>query len=107
MKYLKSFFVILSIFQLQIINAQNLSFTDMAIPLWIFYGNNPSGSICWGDYDNENDIDLYIVKRGYAITGPQIVNYLFRNDVNTDGRFYEVAAQLGIDEEFSNSWGAA
>ena len=106
MKYLKSFVIILSIFQLQFIKAQNLSFSDMAIPLWIFYGDNPSGSICWGDYDNDNDIDLYVVKTGYAVTGPQVVNYLFRNDVNTDGRFYEVAAQLGIDEEFSNSWAA-
>jgi len=99
----KYYFFILIIIQGHIINAQTLSFTDVAIPSWIFYGEDPGHSVAWGDYDNDNDIDLYVVKT----TGGNTKNYLFRNDVNTAGRFYEVATQLGIDEASANSWAAA
>jgi hypothetical protein len=74
-----SFFIFLIIFlicQIQIINAQTLSFTDVAIPLWIFYGNDPSRSVCWGDYDNDGDLDIYVVNTRFAN------NRLYRNEIN-------------------------
>jgi VCBS repeat protein len=101
------FFIIFLFLHNHLLNAQMLSFNEVAAPLGIHYGDSPSGSLCWGDYDNDNDIDLYVVNRGYAITGPQNFNFLFRNDVNIDGKFYEVATQLGVDEEFPASSGAA
>jgi len=100
-------FVIFFICTIHILNAQTLSFTEVAASLGIEYGDTPSGSLCWGDFDNDNDVDLYVVNAGYAITGPQNLNFLFRNDVNIDGNFYEVATQFGIDEEFPASSGAA
>jgi enediyne biosynthesis protein E4 len=45
-----------------------------------------------GDYDNDGDVDLYVVNHG--------VNELFRNDGN--GRFTEVASEVGVaDPGFS------
>lgn len=45
------------------------------------------GSIVWGDYDNDGDLDLYFVKD----SGP---NRLYKN--NGDGSFEEVGGQAGV-----------
>jgi VCBS repeat protein/type IX secretion system substrate protein len=62
-----------------IINAQTLSFTDVAIPLSIFYGNDPGYSVAWGDYDGDGDQDLFLTLR--YVPGSQ-ESKLFRNDGN-------------------------
>ncbi len=57
----------------------------------------------WVDYDNDDDIDLYVTKcRGGAQPGdPTRTNRLYRN--NGDGTFTEVAAEAGIDDN-AQSW---
>ncbi len=53
---------------------------------------------CWGDYDNDGDLDLYSTAYG--------PNMLFNN--NGDGTFTEITEQAGVsDESFSAgcSWG--
>ena len=53
---------------------------------------------CWGDYDNDADLDLYVTNYG--------PNILYRN--NGDGTFTEVTEQTGVgDDRFSAgcNWG--
>ena len=60
----------------------------------------------WVDYDNDQDIDLYISKcwEG-ALPGDSVrTNLLYRN--NGDGTFDEVAAQAGINDN-AQSWSTA
>lgn len=57
----------------------------------------------WVDYDNDNDIDLYITKcRGGAAVGdPQRINLLYRN--NADGTFTSVGPEANMDDG-DQSW---
>lgn len=80
------------------IYAQQLSFTEVAQQLGVAHIDYASGSAAWGDYDNDDDIDLYVTSFGYSITGPQNLNRLYRNDVNTSGIFVDVAHQMGVAE---------
>jgi hypothetical protein len=64
---------------------------------WVYeYGNGA----CWGDYDNDGDLDLYLITLES--------NKLFRNEVNTTGFFVEVGRQLNIagsDFTVDANWG--
>ncbi len=58
---------------------------------------------CWGDYDNDGDLDLYLAK--CERSG---LNRLYRNDVSTLGTFTEVGKSLGVADNidsFHASWG--
>ena len=57
----------------------------------------------WCDYDNDNDIDLYVTKcRGGAPPGdPTRTNRMYRN--NGDGTYSEIAADINMDDN-SQSW---
>ena len=63
--------------------------------------NDPSDSygVAWGDFDNDEDLDLYVINTYSA-------NRLFRNDGNEI--FSDVAAQMGVDinfgENHATSW---
>ena len=87
-------------------SAQQLSFTEVAQQLGIANIKNAYSS-SWADYDNDGDIDLYVTGFAYAITGTQPTNRLFRNDFNTSGYFVDVAQQMGVDEYYPASRGAA
>ena len=59
--------------------------------------NSGAYSSVWTDYDNDNDLDLYISKCRAGVsdpTDPRRINMLFEND--GDSNFTEVAADRGI-----------
>lgn len=55
-----------------------------------------SGGVAAGDYDNDGDIDLYVVG------GTANSNQLLKNTVNVDGKFVNVATFAGV--ALSASW---
>jgi hypothetical protein len=62
-----------------------------------------SRSAVWGDYDNDGDMDLYVVNgRGERCS-------LYRNDVDTIGLFTDVTAEMNVGDtgRYANSasWG--
>ncbi len=59
------------------------SFTDVTAAAGILNEAGQQGC-CWGDYDNDGDLDLYVVTRGGA------ANVLYRNQ--GDGTFVEACA---------------
>ena len=52
-----------------------------------------SRGVCWGDYDNDGDFDLYVSNFGQP-------NRLYRN--RGDGTFEDVAPELGVDLQTEN-----
>jgi hypothetical protein len=64
-------------------------------PYWPY-----ANGACWGDYDNDGDLDLYV-----AVNGP---NKLYRNDISDSGLFTSVGESLGVsipsDHSFSAYW---
>ncbi|MCK4359616.1 MAG: VCBS repeat-containing protein [Candidatus Cloacimonetes bacterium] len=53
-------------------------------------GNSFSRTAVWGDYDNDGDMDVYVVNgRGQRCS-------LYRNDVNTIGLFTDVTNAMGV-----------
>ena len=88
------FLCIFSPFLLNMSNAQTVSFNEVGATA----GVNDSGGGCgvaWGDYDNDGDIDLYVVNAG-RYTG---INRLYQN--NGDGSFSEVGALAGVNNSES------
>ena len=63
------------------------TFTDVAAAAGVNYAGNGRG-VAWGDYDNDEDLDLYLANSG--------ANLLYRN--NGDGTFTEVGASAGVDD---------
>jgi len=55
-------------------------------------GINEAWGAAWGDYDNDNDLDLYV---GRSMTQP---NILYRN--NGNGTFTDMGADLGVEGPF-------
>jgi hypothetical protein len=78
-------------------NDGDLSFTDVTQNL-----NQPtpfgkSFGACWGDYDNDGFVDVYVGNYDFILP-EATTNWLFHN--NGDGTFSEVAATLGIDNSY-------
>ncbi|GAB4337086.1 MAG: hypothetical protein Kow0037_19370 [Calditrichia bacterium] len=101
---MRIYFLFLLVF-VKSIYAQQLSFTDVAQQLGVSQIDYAYGC-AWGDYDNDNDIDLYVTSYAFSLTGPQNLNNLFRNDINTTGIFVDVATQMGVEESYTASRGA-
>ena len=68
-------------------NNGNGTFTDMA-PQAGVQNNRYAKAVIWGDYDNDNDPDLYVSNYGEP-------NRLYQN--HGDGTFSDVAPALGVD----------
>ena len=65
-------------------------FTDVTDVMGVGNANAGYGNgACWADYDNDGDLDLYLITLSQ--------NRLYRNDINTLGTFTEVGHQLGVD----------
>ena len=58
---------------------------------------------CTGDYDNDGDIDIYLVQTNWSYLRHDSPNYLFRN--LGDGTFEDVTAESGVADS-TNSKGA-
>ena len=66
-----------------------------------------TGGACWGDFDNDGDLDIYITTNEDSPLGTDLENYLYLN--NNDGTFSKstVAGPPVTDAEYSNTagWG--
>lgn len=68
------------------------TFTEVATAAGVANIGSDRGAV-WGDYDNDGDLDLYVVNYGNLLgKGP---NKLYRN--NGDGTFTDVAAAEGVE----------
>ncbi len=80
-------------------------FQEVTASAGIIDENLRGHSACWGDFDNDGDLDIYVAN--YRLQR----NYLWRN--NGDGTFTDVAEQLGVEgidppyygHSFSAAWG--
>ncbi|MEK7397697.1 MAG: FG-GAP-like repeat-containing protein, partial [Candidatus Poribacteria bacterium] len=62
----------------------------------------PNGaSITWGDYDNDNDLDLYIGNGGWSEWWNPGPNKFYRN--NGDGTFTEITKEIGLGDNIGSS----
>ncbi|MCI0694706.1 FG-GAP-like repeat-containing protein [candidate division KSB1 bacterium] len=78
-------------------NGLSQTFTEVSATLvGIQYG----GSVAWGDYDDDNDLDILLVGRGSA-SEPYVAK-LYRND---GGRFVEVTVPFSPVYNSSVAWG--
>ena len=92
-------------------NDGNDVFVDVTVETGVeHFANHKSGST-WGDYDNDGDLDLYVVDAGDLLTNVtgNKPNLLFRND-GPQG-FVDVAAIEGVTAEdaagrhYGSAWG--
>jgi hypothetical protein len=70
---------------------QGTKFVDMAKQLGITDAYAYSKGFTWGDFDNDNDQDVYVVRTFEGLKGK---NYLFRND---NGQLVEIGAAYHVD----------
>jgi enediyne biosynthesis protein E4 len=71
-------------------NNRNGTFSDVTEASGILNSNDARG-VVWGDYDNDGDLDLYVVNRANA----KAPNRLYRN--NGGGTFADVTAEAGVE----------
>ena len=89
------------------INNKNGTFTESAKQ----YGLNFTGytsQVAFFDYDHDGDLDCFLLNQSHSpnanivdtsnrrIFSAPTGNYLFRNDVKTNGKFTDVSAQAGL-----------
>lgn len=90
---------------------QGTKFVDVAAQVGIADSKAFSTGFCWGDFDNDNDQDLFVVRTYETLKGK---SYLYRND---GGQLTEVADSLHVagwdgsnskrlsGEHFGCAWG--
>jgi hypothetical protein len=71
-------------------NNRNGTFSDVTEASGILNSSDARG-VVWGDYDNDGDLDLYVVNRANA----KAPNRLYRN--NGGGTFADVTAEAGVE----------
>ena len=92
-------------------NDGNDVFADVTLELGVEHIANHKSGASWGDYDNDGDLDLYVLDSGNLLTnvGPNRPNRLFRND-GAQG-FVDVAESEGvtavdaIGRHYGSAWG--
>jgi len=73
-------------------NNGNGTFTDVTTMAGVGSQRNDRGAV-WGDYDNDGDLDLYVVNAGSFLKNGS--NTLYRN--NGNGTFTDVAMKEGVE----------
>jgi hypothetical protein len=71
-------------------NNGNGTFTDVTEASGALNASDARG-VVWGDYDNDGDLDLYVVN----VANEKTPNRLYRN--NGDGTFTDVTAEAGVE----------
>ncbi len=86
-----------------------MNFTDVSVSSGLPANNTNDFGACWGDYDRDGDLDLYVCTYIYLYNGPDMYdwnNHLYRND--GDGTFTDVSSfanvQDGISVSFQSVW---
>ncbi|MDB4721111.1 CRTAC1 family protein [Verrucomicrobiales bacterium] len=82
----------------------NITFTDVTRTAGLAEPAFPTQAASWGDYDNDGDLDLYVVNESQSgpdtSTESHFPSQLFRN--NGDGTFTDIAAEAGVrNDRFS------
>jgi hypothetical protein len=101
---MKSFLTLLCLLILVTSPRAQLGFTDVTSSTNV--GNSDTQQrlatqAAWGDYDGDNDLDLYITNWGSGVGPTVAVNRLYQND---NGSFSDVASAKGVsDGAFRNS----
>lgn len=79
----------------------NITFTDVTRTAGLAEPAFPTQAASWGDYDNDGDLDLYVVNESQsgsnAGTESNFPSQLFRN--NGDGTFTDIAAEAGVTND--------
>lgn len=101
---MKLFFTLFSLLTLSIPTHAQLSFTDVTTSAGV--GNSDTQQrlathAAWGDYDGDNDLDLYVTNWGSGVGPTVAINRLYENN---NGTFTDVANAKGVsDGAFRNS----
>jgi len=75
-------------------NNGNGTFTNVTQEVGVSNSGGQGWGVAWGDYDNDGDLDLYVVRKAYF--GENSGNLLYCND--GDGTFTDVTAQAGVGD---------
>jgi hypothetical protein len=75
-------------------------FVDVTFEAGVAAPAYPTQAACWGDFDNDGDLDLYQVDESRVEIGPPVGDFpsqFYRNDGN--GKFTEIAEQAGVTND--------
>ena len=76
-----------SLYSNQLSESGQVTFVDVAASAGVGLQSHDSSGVCFGDIDNDNDQDLYVLGSGYS-------NHLFEN--NGDGTFTDITPAAGV-----------
>ena len=97
---MKKYLIILSLLALSSLSVHSQDFTKMTNSI-VSIDSGASRSVNWIDYDNDNDLDLFI-STGYRYGDN---NYLYRNDSGTFTRVYDQPLVHDSLPSDGSSWG--